>query len=176
LASLLAGAVIFFTHGEPSTLNPANEEQRLEQCDIPAEAFSDGSAEDCVASVQRALERDAEDTRSDMLTWLGGASLAVLLLGLIFMIKIVQRAETAGTRADFRSLRSDWFLYLGLVVVASIIAGVLAHGSFFGGWAGALTSTRGWAIPAILLAFWAGTFVIGTKLATPQKMQPSIPF
>ena len=175
-ATVLAGLALAFTHGDPSTLNPANESLRLEQCEAAEGTFSGSTQQDCVEGVEAALQRDAEDAASDLMTWFGVASLGVLIIGGIFMSKIRARAKTAGTRSEFRSLRQDWFLYLALVGVLAIIAGVFAHGGLFGAWAPELAPMRRWADLSLLTIVWAATYIIGTKLATPHKMQPSIPF
>ena len=173
--ALLSGAVLFMMNGGTGTLNPALERKGSENCQTSGDGFSGNGMEECLASLQRTLERTASDARSDLLNWHGATALFVLLVGLVFMVKIVLRDRTAGTPGDYRSLRGDWFVCLGMVIAVSLISGLVARSSFFGAWAGTLSAGRGWGIPAVMTIIWAATYWAGTRFGTPNKMQASIP-
>lgn len=174
--ALLLGAVLFFTSGSPSSLNPAIEETRLPACQVAGGGFSGNQAQECLTQVERTLATLAVEARSDLMFWHALSAFAVLILGLLFMVQINQRAVGASTPADFRSMRLPWLGYLLVIGAVSLVFGVLGHlGGFFGAWAGIVSPARGWGIPALMVVVWCATFWGATRTSSPDKMKPSIP-
>lgn len=176
VVALLVGAGLYFASGSSDSLNPSLEASRLANCQDAGGGFSGDQAQECLSQVQRSLTNLAEDTRSDLIYWHALTSLVVLLVGLGFILQIVQRGRTAGVPAEFRSMRGTWFVYLMIIIGVVILFGVLAHFTeFFGLWGVLLDPARGWGIPAAMLVVWVFTYWLGSRVASPDKMKPSIP-
>lgn len=175
-ALLLTGAVVYFTSGNVDALDPALETERLKNCDAASDGFGSDSKSNCFAQVERQLEATLADARSDLIYWHTMAGIVVLIVGLAFMVQIVQRSTTAGTPADFRSMRGAWTGYLLAIVAVALFAAILAHVTeLFGQWATILNTARGWGIPVFMALVWPAAYWGGTALGTPNKMKPSIP-
>lgn len=174
--ALVLGLLLFFLNGTGESLNPAIHELRLQNCQTSGGGFSGDQSQECLSQVERALSVLAGETRSDLMFWFAMNALAVLLIGLLFVVRITQRNASAGSPADFRSMYGSWFAHLIFIAIACVLFGAIAHfGSFFGAWALVLSPARALGIPALMLAAWCLAFWLGTKLATPDKMKPSIP-
>lgn len=174
--ALLLGAVLFFTSGSPSSINPEVEATRLAACQGADGGFSGNQEQECLTQVERTLATLAVEVRSDLMFWHAMSALAVLLLGLLFMVQINQRATSASTPSEFRSMRGPWLGYVMAIGAVTLIFAVLSHfGAFFGAWAGIVSPARGWGIPALMVVVWCATFWLGSRSGTPDKMKPSIP-
>lgn len=175
-ALLLSGAVVFFSSSGVDALDPAIEIERQKNCDKAETGFESGGKAQCLEQVERYLESELGDARSNLIYWHAMAGIVVLLIGAAFIVQIVQRSTTAGMISDFRSMKKAWFGHLLAVLFAVLIAGILAHVTdMFGQWATILNAARGWGIPALMVLVWPAVFWGGTLLGTPDKMRPSIP-
>lgn len=175
-ALLLTGATVYFSSASVDALDPAIEIDRQKNCDRVASGFETDGKADCLEQVARYLESRLAETQSDLLYWHSMAGLAVLILGLIFMVQIVQRSTAAVGPADFRSMKGAWRGYLLAILAVTVIAAILAHfTNIFGQWAAAFGTGRGWGIPAFMALVWPATFWIGSRIGTPDIMKPSIP-
>lgn len=176
VAALLAGAVLYFLSGSTDSLSASLEASRLASCEGAGGGFSGDLAQECLSQVQRSLAILAADTRSDLMFWHALTSLAVLLVGLGFVLQIVQRGRTAGVPTEFRSMRGAWFAYLMVIIVLVMTFSVSVHFTeFFGDTFELVAPTRSWGIRATMLVVWVFTFWVGSRIASPDKMKPSIP-
>ncbi len=180
---VIGAALIFFTSGSSSMLNPTVKVQYEENCVVGSGGsgggfFDDsaGSSDDCYDAAERALTVEAEQQRGNVMSWYFFASLIPLFLGIAFAVQVALAEAKAATPTAFAALKPKWWLYFGLITVGGIIFAVLAHfTATFDAWGPKLTAMRGWGIPVLFillswLAYWGGT-----KWATPEKMQPSLP-
>lgn len=175
-AMLLAGAVFGFTTGAADTLNPSVSTDLTQQCSQTAGGFSDNRQAECLSRVQRDLASLAETTSSNLLFWHAITGILVLLVGVIFVIQIVQRDAVASGIPAFRSMRSPWFIHMLTVAIIGVVMGLLAYFvPFFGPWGALMSPAYGWGIPAAMVILWCLVFWLGTVIATPAKMKPSIP-
>ncbi len=173
---VVLGAALFFTSGSPSSLNPAIEQARQAACDSNGGGFSGNQAQECLVQVERTLAAMALEARSSLMYWHLLSAVAVLILGLLFMVQLNSRSATASTPADFRSMRGTWLGYVLAIGAIMLVFGILGHiGTFFGAWATILSPARGWGVPALMVLIWCATFWAGTRSAAPAKMKPSIP-
>lgn len=175
-ALLLTGAAVYFSSSSVDALDPMIEIERQKNCDKADTGFDPAGKAQCLEQVARFLDSELADVRSDLVYWHTMAGIVVLIIGLIFMVQIVQRGATAGVTADFRSMKGAWFGYVLAILGIAVGAAVLAHVTqIFGQWATILNPARGWGIPAFMALVWPLTFWGGTFLGTPDKMKPSIP-
>lgn len=173
---LLTGGAVYFSSTSVDALDPAIEIERMKNCDKADMGFSSDGKTQCLEQVERYLESKLADARSNLVYWHTMAGMVVLVIGLIFMVQIVQRSATAGVPADFRSMKGPWLGYLLAILGVALAASVLAHVTqVFGQWAALLNPARGWGIPALMALVWPLAFWGGTLLGTPDKMKPSIP-
>jgi hypothetical protein len=175
-ALLLTGAAVYFSSVSVDALDPVIEIERQKNCDMADTGFDSGGKAQCLEQVERYLESELADARSNLVYWHAMAGIMVLVIGLIFMVQIVQRSATAGVPADFRSMKGPWLGYLLAILGVAVGAAALAHVTeVFGQWATILNPARGWGIPAFMALVWPLAFWGGTFLGAPDKMKPSIP-
>ena len=178
LALLVTAGLLFVMTGAPDTLSAAYtaEETRDRACDKQTSGITQIDEEECQEQLSADLRKTAQETQSNVLFWHFCFGLVVLVLGIVFMFQIMSKDEEAGTSEDFESLKGTWFIYLAGIVLMMIIATFLARLlDTFGTWAALLEPALAWGIPALVGIVWIVTYWVGTKIATPSKMQPSIP-
>ncbi len=185
LVMVIGAGLIYFSTGSSSTMSPAVKAQYEENCvgtgggSASGGGFFDdgaGSSADCYDAAERALTVEAEQARGNTMYWYFLGSLVPLTLGVIFAVQVTLAEASAATPSAFSGLKPKWWLYWGLITVGGILFAVLAHftGSF-DAWAAKMTVARGWGIPiAFIILSWIAYWG-GTKWATPEKMQPSLP-
>ena len=172
----IVGAVLFFTSGDGSSLNPAIEDAMLKNCQVQSSGFSQDQGQQCLEEVAQNVLARALDVRLDLMKWYVVSAFVVLIIGLLFVVRVRQRSETAASPSDFRSMRGPWFVHMLLIGLVAVMFAVLAHfGEFFSSWGANLTQARGLGIPTFLVVSWSLSFWLGTLFSTPIKMKPSIP-
>jgi len=173
---LAVGSALYFFTGDSGALDPSIEDSLLKACQTQSGGFSRDQSQQCLEQVPDTLLGKVLEVRSDLLYWFFLSALAVLVIGLIFIVRINHRSSRARTPDDFRSMRGEWYGHLLGIGIITVLFAVLAHfGSLFESWGIILTQSRGWGIPAALVVVWCLTFWLGSRWAAPTKMQPSIP-
>jgi len=176
VAVLVTAALLFALTGTQDTLVSSLRSSEKAACDSASEGIVQVSKEDCLRNADETLNDIAQDAQADMLRWHFAFGVIVLLLGTVFMFQIVSADAVAGTEEQFTALKGTWFIYLAGIVLMMIVATFLARIlDAFGKWATLVEPGLAWGIPALVGAVWIVSYWAGTKLATPSKMQPSIP-
>ena len=175
---LICAAILFLLTGSSDTLSST---YRLAQtlgadCDNLVAGAAQVTQEECLQGLQRGLENEAAEAQSNLLSWFAIVWVIILAIGVFFMFLIMRADETAGMEEEFVALKDSWFIYLAVIVLMVIIATFLArYLDFFGRWPINLDALLAWGLPALVGVFAVLTYWLGTRIATPSKMQPSIP-
>ena len=145
-----------------------------------AEQNGDGLTEEQIqeniVALDQFLEREAERAEGSLLNWYAIAMIIPLLFGIAFVAQAAIEAEKASTPDEFKALRPSWTKLIVIMLILIIILGALAHFTeLFGLWPTKLQPALAWGWPAGLIILSALIYAGGTKLATPDIMQPSLP-
>jgi len=176
LALLVAAGLLAVMTGSRDTLSSKVRSDQVSLCDRTGDSVIEVSREDCLREKESVLRDIAEEAQGNIMIWHFTFGVVVLIVGAVFMFLIVSRDAEAGTQDQFESLKGTWFISLAGIVILMIIATFLARIlDAFGKWAELLEPGLAWGIPGFVGLIWVIAFWAGTKIATPSKMQPSIP-
>ena len=176
VAVLVTADLLFALTDTQDTLSSNLRTDEKAACDNTSGGVVQISKEDCLRNADETLRDIAEEAQTDMLLWHFTFGVVILMLGTVFMFQIVGADAVAGTEEQFIALKGTWFIYLAGIVLVMMIATFLARIlDAFGKWAAVVEPGLAWGVPALVGGVWIISYWVGTKLATPSKMQPSIP-